>query len=669
MAVAAIRAGRAFVEIFAEDKKLIAGLRRAQARLRAFGASFKSAGLKMIAVSAAIRGAILATAFNFASIGDAIDKMAARTGIATEILSELGFVAEQSGADLETLEKGIRRMQAGIFDLGIGVKSGVDDVDDMGSALKDLGLGTSAAAQSFDAIGLSLKDLQGLDPGKQFELIADRIDKIEDPTTKAAVAMRIFGKSGAQLIPLFRGGSKSIRELRKEARSLGLSISKKEAKAAADFTDAWNRVTRSLKAVTFAIGSSIAPALTNLLEKLKAPIGKMIDFIKHNEAIIRILLLSPPAFLIAGAAFIAFGKVATLTATAVGLISTAITLVGGLLSLLLTPIGVVQLALTGLAAFFAVKFVASLSKANTVLGTLEEAFKSVKGTALLAFGGIKDALAAGDFGKAVEILMTALRLEFTKGMDKITRVWNIFLFILGETIGLRTARIAAGIANAFELPFTPGKLITQALVDQLDSMIEAADEAAIEMARIKFPDQPSVEVTALTEKLLNLRKETAKTKKEMERLREAEKAEKKPALITGRMTRLFEELRKEEAEGIERKKAGGITGAIRVMVEAEKRRRDAIFLEPERTVEFDISAALKAALEEAKKPTPLEILEKRRKALDFAGAQVSVAGTFSPFALRGLIGTKAADRTAKATEDTVKELKKVREKIERQKFG
>ncbi len=42
-----IRAGRAFVELFADDSKLVRGLRAAEGKLKAFGASIHNLGLKM----------------------------------------------------------------------------------------------------------------------------------------------------------------------------------------------------------------------------------------------------------------------------------------------------------------------------------------------------------------------------------------------------------------------------------------------------------------------------------------------------------------------------------------------------------------------------------------------------------------------------------------------
>ena len=49
-----IRAGRAFVELFADDRKLVRGLRRAQKKIKAFGGSIRNMGLKMAGLGASM---------------------------------------------------------------------------------------------------------------------------------------------------------------------------------------------------------------------------------------------------------------------------------------------------------------------------------------------------------------------------------------------------------------------------------------------------------------------------------------------------------------------------------------------------------------------------------------------------------------------------------------
>ncbi len=67
-----IRAGRAFVELFADDSKLVRGLRRAEKKIKAFGSSIRNMGLKMAGLGAAMLAPLLGAAKAFSSMGDQV---------------------------------------------------------------------------------------------------------------------------------------------------------------------------------------------------------------------------------------------------------------------------------------------------------------------------------------------------------------------------------------------------------------------------------------------------------------------------------------------------------------------------------------------------------------------------------------------------------------------
>jgi hypothetical protein len=75
-----IRAGRAFVELFADDSKLVRGLRAAEKKIRAFGDGIRNIGLKMAGLGAAVVSPLVAAAKAFSVMGDDVAKMARRTG-------------------------------------------------------------------------------------------------------------------------------------------------------------------------------------------------------------------------------------------------------------------------------------------------------------------------------------------------------------------------------------------------------------------------------------------------------------------------------------------------------------------------------------------------------------------------------------------------------------
>ena len=261
----AIRAGRAFVELFADDTKLQKGLRRASFRLKAFGSSVSGLGRQMVTMSAAAIGPVVGLLKVFSSLGDQMDKMARRTGVSVEALSGLGFAAKQSGTNLEDLEKVLRRTQRSIYDAGRGLSTAVDGLNDL---------------------GLSAKDFDGLSPEDQFLLIGDRLNQVEDHSRKAAIAMTLLGRSGTAILPMFEQGAKGVRDYIAEAERLGIIMSTEQATAAADFTDAMSRLWLQVKMAAFQVGSALGPSIEKIANQIKQTLRGVIEWINANQDLI-----------------------------------------------------------------------------------------------------------------------------------------------------------------------------------------------------------------------------------------------------------------------------------------------------------------------------------------------------------------------------------------------
>ena len=115
-----IRAGRAFVELFADDSRLVRGLRAAEKKLKTFGDSIRNFGLKMMGLGAAVLTPLVAAGRVFAGMGSEIADLSVRTGVGVEALSELGYAAEQSGTSLRALGQTLFRMNRRIANAATG---------------------------------------------------------------------------------------------------------------------------------------------------------------------------------------------------------------------------------------------------------------------------------------------------------------------------------------------------------------------------------------------------------------------------------------------------------------------------------------------------------------------------------------------------------------------
>ena len=404
----AIRAGAAYVELYTKDSRLVRGLARASKRLQAFGASVRAMGLKVAAAGTAMLAPLLGAAKVFASTGDQLDKMRARTGFSAEALSELGFAAEQGGASIDQLDRSLAAMARFSVMVERGLKTSTD---------------------LLDMLGVSAEQFKQASPEERFKLLAEAISKIEDPTLRAGIALNVFGRSGRELLPMLEGGRASIEALQEEARRLGITMTDEDATSAAELTDALNRLKRQLKAIVVQIGAALAPVLTEMQKRIAPLITSVIKWIKENKTLVVTVFKIAAAVVAAGVALIILGTLISSAGAVIGglvavigAVGTAIAILGKIIALLLTPIGLVILAVVALAGYLL--YATGIGgKALTWLG---ERFQVLKSDALAAWQGIGDALAAGDLALAAKILWLTLKMEWKRGIHFLNGLWIKF---------------------------------------------------------------------------------------------------------------------------------------------------------------------------------------------------------------------------------------------------
>jgi len=262
----AIRAGKAFVEIYGDDSKLSKTIANTRAKMRGLAEGMQKLGAPLAAVGGAMTASLGLAVKSFTEAGDALDKMAGRTGVSVESLSALKFAAEQSGASLEDVEGGIKGMQ---------------------TVLRNADRGLSRATENLGALGLKIEDLRGLSPEQQFRKFADAISRVEDPSQRAALAMQTLGGAGQKLLPLLANGAQGLDAYAAQAERLGLVMTAEQAAQAAQLGDAINEVSSAAFAAKLQIGAALAPALTDLAKSIEPTVASLAKFIKQNPELIQ----------------------------------------------------------------------------------------------------------------------------------------------------------------------------------------------------------------------------------------------------------------------------------------------------------------------------------------------------------------------------------------------
>ena len=472
-----IKAGQAYVEIATKQGSFDKGMAQVQAamsRLKGVATTmgtgiakgfagaqgalsgFSSKVLNLptaIAGSVAVTG-LVALAKGFADAGSAVDDMAQRTGMSAEAVSSLGYAAKLSGTDIGTLEKGVRKMQVGIADAAAGVPGAVD---------------------KFAALGLRVEDLAKMSPDEQFIAIADKLSLIQDPALKSAAAMEYFGKAGADLVPMLSEGGEGIRKLQQDAADLGQTMSGEYAAAASKLGDVFDRLFGVIGGLQNRIGAALAPLLTTVGEKIISVVSTVSNWIAENQELIITIAkwTAVGAGLLAG--LVALGGAAAVLSVAMtgiaaigGAIATVFGLIAGVITAMVSPIGLVVVGITAAAG----AFLYFSGTGSEMVDAIVAKFTELKSIVLPVFDAIKTALMSGQWKAAGEVAMTGLQLVFRVAtrnlyagwLSMVTRIQNAWtdmssgvsqgaVSFVSNLINVM-AGIPTGIQNGFATVFT-----------------------------------------------------------------------------------------------------------------------------------------------------------------------------------------------------------------------
>jgi len=405
-----IQAGRAAITVELIRNKLSAGIAAAKKQLSSFAASAASIGNSAKLGVGAVLGAggVGLAIKSFADAGGAIDDIAQRTGASTEAISSLGYAAKMSGSSIEDIEKGIRKMQQGI----------------------------AGGSKVLEELGLDPATLASMSPDEQFAAIADKIAAIQDPAARVSAAMEVFGKSGANLLPLLSTGSKGIDALRAEAKKLGAEMSGEDAAAAAALGDSIDMLGTSFSGLVNTIGATVAPMFTAVLGLMTAGVVQVRNFIAANKGLVIAIVLGAAALGLLGAGFVTAAALAYGLSVAIGVVTSVSAAAGtvmGVLGTILTggvgvAIAAVVVGLIGLAGYFTY----TSGVGGKAMDWLSSKFQMLQDIVGPVFQGIQDAMKGGNFQIAAEILWQGVQLAFLKGTMELRATWDSWLnYIIG----------------------------------------------------------------------------------------------------------------------------------------------------------------------------------------------------------------------------------------------
>lgn len=173
--------------------------------------------------------------------GVELKNMSQAVGVSVEDLAKIQVAAQLSGVPMDNLAVALRRLNVNIIDASNG---------------------NAVMAGSFKALGLSAADINPKFKSTVDVLLtmADKFTKLQDGAAKSALATKLFGRAGSDIIPLLNLGSAGIEQY-------SLHITTDFATASKEFTNNVQLMSIALRNLTLDGFGQILPVLNEAIEK------------------------------------------------------------------------------------------------------------------------------------------------------------------------------------------------------------------------------------------------------------------------------------------------------------------------------------------------------------------------------------------------------------------
>jgi len=175
---------------------------------------------------------------------DQLSKMSQKVGVSVEALAGLKHAAELSGFGIESLQKGLKTLASQMFDAQSGLLE---------------------SKRNFSSLGLEITNTDGTlkATDKLMVEVADKFAKMNDGALKTALAVKLFGKAGLDLIPMLNQGSAALAEMIAEGQRLN-PVTTESAKQAEIFNDQMSRVVKTGQALGVSLAVDVLPWVSDV---------------------------------------------------------------------------------------------------------------------------------------------------------------------------------------------------------------------------------------------------------------------------------------------------------------------------------------------------------------------------------------------------------------------
>lgn len=174
-----------------------------------------------------------------------ISDMAMQTGMGTQAVQQLNYIATQTGTDMNTVSSALTSLQ---------------------NAMASAANGTGDAANVFRNLDVAIRDSNGemRDSTQVFFDVISQLGEVSNSTEKAQQATKLFGDSAKELNGIIEAGSDGLSSMINEFNELGLGISDEDIQALVEAQQSINQMKQAFMEAAAQLAATFAPVITSI---------------------------------------------------------------------------------------------------------------------------------------------------------------------------------------------------------------------------------------------------------------------------------------------------------------------------------------------------------------------------------------------------------------------
>lgn len=189
----------------------------------------------------------------------------------SEAADQVGKLGQKVGAsvqNLSALNLAAATADVGTDQLTVGLTF-------LNRKLSEFADGSPDAQAAFRQLGLSARDFQGKDAVQAFELVSQRMAQLGDGARKTKAAVDIFGRSGAQLIPLMNDlADEGLASVIDRARELGVLFDEDTVASTQKLNDDLKLLKMQAQGLGVQLATGMAPAISQSLQIISGDLSQ-----------------------------------------------------------------------------------------------------------------------------------------------------------------------------------------------------------------------------------------------------------------------------------------------------------------------------------------------------------------------------------------------------------